>query len=81
MDSIQRLIHVCAEADVSEADEACRSREQSLVVLREIIENEGPGAIADMYERACWRAGCTVSETEAVFQAVSAARRAEAMTA
>jgi hypothetical protein len=81
MDSIQRLFHVCAGADFSEADEACRSHEQSLAVLREIIEHEGPGAIADMYERAAWANGATVSDTEAVFQSVSAARRAEAMTA
>jgi hypothetical protein len=59
--------------DVSEADEAATTKERALSNLRaQVMQAEAMGVI-DMYERAAWRAGATVSETEAT---VNDARRA-----
>ncbi len=74
MDNIQRLILICADADVSEADEPSRTREQSLVVLREIATTEGPGNITDMYVRASLLKGCTIEETDYVIGMANASR-------
>lgn len=81
MDSIQHLIHLCAAADLSEADEPDRSLDQALVVLHEIAVNEGPGAITDAYERAAWRLGSNVDQTEAVIQRANAVRRQASLSA
>lgn len=54
--------------DITEADEAASDKETALRNLEaQVTQNETP-AIIDMYERAAWKAGATVDETEAVIR-------------
>lgn len=50
--------------DVEEADEASYCKQSALSNLRyQVLQKESMG-IVDMYERAAWNAGATVTETE-----------------
>lgn len=76
MDTSHALIHCRALEDISEADEASGSLDQALHVLYEISLIEGPGTIADAYERAAWRQGANVNQTKAVLRRANTARQA-----
>jgi hypothetical protein len=50
--------------EISEADEVAFTKKTALENLQDqVIKNESEGIVA-MYERAAWRAGATVRETE-----------------
>lgn len=52
--------------DVSEADEAATSKVRALANLRAQVERSETQGVIAMYERAAWRAGATVAETDVV---------------
>ena len=56
--------------EITEADEAATSKDVALANLRDQIAKGETAGIVDMYERAAWNAGATVSETEDIFQEI-----------
>lgn len=61
--------------EITEADEAATSKGVALYNLRaQILHGETEGVIA-MYERAAWRAGASVAETEQTIRDTRASRK------
>jgi hypothetical protein len=80
MDStMQALISRCAHDEYSEADEASQTLDQANNALYEIALNEGPGGITDAYERAAWRKGADIKQTDAIISRANSARRQAAI--
>jgi hypothetical protein len=52
----------------TEADEAVTSKNVALANLRDQVAKGETQGVIDMYERAAWNAGATVSETESIFR-------------
>jgi len=50
--------------EITEADEAATSKDVALANLREQVAKGETQGVIDMYERAAWYAGATVSDTE-----------------
>lgn len=60
--------------NIEEADEQCYGKQSALTNLSLIVRQGESMGVIDMYERAAWRQGATVAETEFT---ITTARRTE----
>lgn len=61
---------------IEEADEACYGKQSALTNLALIVQQGETMGVIDMYERAAWRNGASVAETEFTIRTARAERRA-----
>jgi hypothetical protein len=52
----------------TEADDGWPNKPTALAALRAQIAKRETAGVIDMYERAAWRAGASVAETEAILR-------------